>query len=399
MPNRFRGLTKRKTTTTSIVEVRPSPVSDFDPSQCDDPKDIDKDGKRLSRSLRFNRGVFIYKDKKAMTLTVMCIATFFCSNAYFNNGHEYAWQAHPTVLGCYFTSEGSAILKVKRLAIHDEDRYPSKRTVEWSDKNEDSEKDLRNSRKYNRARAESFETDTCTLPYEWLSNSLPTCNNLHENDLTQFFNTGEQKIEERLLLLDHGFFRDIWTFKSQSGGSTFVLKTLRQVHELTERNFDRHRRDALLMEHLTSSNHVAQIYSYCGNSIFSEYATMGTVSDQIWPLSGGNSTLSSFERLKLSLKVAQAVNDAHIYDENGLATIAHTDITPSQFLVFNDGSVKINDFNRCRFLLRNKNGENCSYKVSHNPGKFRSVSCQLLYQGILFMLSLTLLIHSIVVHF
>jgi serine/threonine protein kinase len=127
------------------------------------------------------------------------------------------------------------------------------------------------------------------------------------------------------------------------------------------------------MSHLgsKSTSRIADIYSFCGNSIFSEFAEKGTVSDIIWPLNGSNCTISSTERLQLAFKIANAVSDAHNYDADGVATVAHTDITPSQFLVFQGGLIKLNDFNRCRFLKRD-NGQICPYKVSHNPGKFRS---------------------------
>ncbi len=381
------GLSKRKTTTivdrtTSSIITNTSKYGSNDlsspksfGSRCGDhPKDLDKGGRKVLNSLQlFKTDVIrILKSKK-----IVLVAGLYCTillTAKYVEDVKLGRRIHPKVVGCYFAPEGNAMLKIRRLPVYDEDRYPSKRTVVWSDQDEEAENKLRNSRKYNRARAEMRDDDECSLPYDWQKKSYPTCNNIHENDMTQFFNEGEHKVEERLLLLDHGFFRDIWTFKPHDGGTTMVLKTLREIHELTDRNFDRHRRDALVMEHLTSSNHSAQIYSFCGNSIHSEFATMGTVSDLIWPLSGENSTMTSFDRLQLALKVAQAVNDVHMYDEQGLATVAHTDITPSQFLVFEDGSIKINDFNRCRFLLRNDRGEICPYKVSHNPGKFRSVS-------------------------
>lgn len=303
------------------------------------------------------------------TVILICVLSDRSASSRQSNG---TFRNHPIVIGCHFSSVDGSIIKMKHLPIHDEDRYPSKRQVDWTVQEEEMEKSLRNSIKYNRARAQELEDERCKLPYSWQSDSYPTCNLIHENDMTSFFNDGKERVEERLLLHDHGFFRDIWVFKTGIDRNATVLKTLRHAHDLTERNFNRHRRDALVMERLTSSDHVAKIYSFCGNSVFADYATKGTVSDIIWPLSGENCTLTSFERLKLALKVAQAVSAAHMYDSNGTATIAHTDITPSQFLVFDDGSVKINDFNRCRFLLHDKNGKVCSYKVSHNPGKFRS---------------------------
>ena len=371
------GLSKRKTISTEATQ-RISELSSYDiptplhsESGTDNPRNIDKGG-RLKSRLIFRTHVFFLLKKRLLYFIVICCIML--SPCWMLPRKKTKASTHPIVISCQVAVDGHSILKVRKLPIHDEDRYPTKRKVEWSEEEVIAEKNLRNSRKYNRAKAEQQERDRCVLPYKWQKNLYPTCNNVHENDLTQFFNEGERKIEERLLLLDHGFFRDIWTFKPQIEGVILVLKTLRHIHELTDRNFDRHRRDALIMDHLTASNHVANIYSYCGNSIASDFARRGTVSDLIWPLSGENNNMTASEKLKLVFQVAQAVNDAHMYDENGLATVAHTDITPSQFLVFDDGSIKINDFNRCRFLMRNGKGGICPYKVTHNPGKFRSVS-------------------------
>lgn len=303
---------------------------------------------------------------------VVCVMVLFL-NRFSISGERKEYRIHPIVIGCHFSTSEHKIVKIKHLPIYDEGRYPSKRQTDWNDENEKMERTLRNSIKYNKAKVEDIDEKYCKIANNWQKISSPTCNTIHENDMSSFFNVQGKIVEERLLLLDHGFFRDIWVFKDGNEKDATVLKTLRYAHELTERNFDRHRRDALVMDRLTASPHIAQIYSFCGNSIFSEYADKGTVSDLIWPLDGGNSTLSSIERLQLALQVAQGVSDTHANDSNGIPNVAHTDITPSQFLVFDDGSIKLNDFNRCRFLKRNENnGQVCPYKITHNPGKFRS---------------------------
>ena len=52
--------------------------------------------------------------------------------------------------------------------------------------------------------------------------------------------------------------------------------------------------------------------------------------------------------------------------------ILAADITPSQFIYIN-GSWKMNDFNRCRFMRQYKNDDSpCGFYVGANPGKFRA---------------------------
>jgi hypothetical protein len=62
----------------------------------------------------------------------------------------------------------------------------------------------------------------------------------------------------------------------------------------------------------------------------------------------------------------------HNIDKEGRASIAHTDISPSQFIQI-DGIYKLNDFNRARFLRwNNETDKACPYYVGKNPGKNRS---------------------------
>jgi hypothetical protein len=67
--------------------------------------------------------------------------------------------------------------------------------------------------------------------------------------------------------------------------------------------------------------------------------------------------------------VAASIADMHNIDKEGQASMAHTDITPAQF-VWYDGMYRLNDFNRARFLgwSRERN-EPCGYHVGSNPGK------------------------------
>jgi len=80
-----------------------------------------------------------------------------------------------------------------------------------------------------------------------------------------------------------------------------ALKTMRYEHEFEERNFDRHRRDALASERLSSSASVIDIFSFCGNTGVYEFISGGDINDAIWPLedSHSNSTVSSTTLTKM----------------------------------------------------------------------------------------------------
>ena len=63
----------------------------------------------------------------------------------------------------------------------------------------------------------------------------------------------------------------------------------------------------------------------------------------------------------------------HNFDKEGVASIAHTDITPGQFVLV-DGVYKLNDFNRARFIRWSREEDRpCGYYVGKNPGKVCSM--------------------------
>jgi serine/threonine protein kinase len=156
-----------------------------------------------------------------------------------------------------------------------------------------------------------------------------------------------------------------------------VLKTLRYEHDFSDRNYDRHRKDALASERLSGSPHVVDIYAFCQNTAVFEYGEEGDIEGKLFPYNEEDgkyyvADLSSWEKLDLAYQVACGVADIHDVEEDGIASIAHTDITPSQF-IYIDGKWKINDFNRCRFMREYKvNRTVCGFEVNSNPGKFRS---------------------------
>ena len=60
-----------------------------------------------------------------------------------------------------------------------------------------------------------------------------------------------------------------------------VLKVMKLEHAYDFRNYDRHRRDALVMERLSSSPYIVEIYGYCANSVLTEYVGQ-TLDDLIY---------------------------------------------------------------------------------------------------------------------
>ena len=119
-------------------------------------------------------------------------------------------------------------------------------------------------------------------------------------------NSDVNRLDDKIQYIAYGYWRDVWKIIHSTPTSVVknitattittttaqvtkkrdevvILKTLRFQHEFTIRNYDRHRRDAMIMEHLTSNQAIVNIFGYCSNSVFSEYGDGGDLVDAIWP--------------------------------------------------------------------------------------------------------------------
>jgi Protein tyrosine and serine/threonine kinase len=223
----------------------------------------------------------------------------------------------------------------------------------------------------------------CIRP-PWHLNSFPTCNDVYEVDLPSIVRQSRYALydgssENRTMPLGYvakGLWRSVWSVNPRAVMTEpIVLKTMQKEHELTDRNYDRHRRDAIVMEHLTSSPYVVDIYGFCGNSVLTEYMDL-TLDDVIFSndidvvIDSKPVPVTSAMKLQWALDVARGVQALH---EISGGPIVHTDIQAKQFLLSSTGRVKINDFNRCRFMAQsNITGSPCSFRIPSAPGKSRS---------------------------
>lgn len=217
----------------------------------------------------------------------------------------------------------------------------------------------------------------CVRP-EWQELSFPNCNEMHEIDLLSTLirsETGETTTDG-IGYLDSGLWRSVWAVDPRPVMRLpVVLKMMKRKHDVDERNFDRHRRDALVMERLTHSPNVVDIYGYCGNSVLTEFIpvpldTLIRPEESVEAAETGGLTRDTAEgRIRLALDVARGMKALHEI-EGG--PIIHADIQPRQFLVSPDGVLKVNDFNRCRFMAQDARGDPCKLMIPSAPGKARS---------------------------
>jgi serine/threonine protein kinase len=145
----------------------------------------------------------------------------------------------------------------------------------------------------------------------------------------------------------------------------------------------------MVMEHLTPSENVVDIYSYCGNTVVTEHAPRG-LDKFLQEATHTKTTFTPLQRLQLALQTSKGVAALHHQKStngNGNGNVIHADIQSKQFLVVvehddddNEDSqergglvVKLNDFNRCRFLPRNNGtGEVCPIRIPSAPGLSRA---------------------------
>jgi len=179
-----------------------------------------------------------------------------------------------------------------------------------------------------------------------------------------------------------GYFRDFWVLEHFDGPSfkeRMGLKILRWEHDRDHFEFGTTRRDALVMERLTRSPRIMNIYGHCSTSVSVEVFTEFV--EDVVIRSGGyakqedlddskdvdvRNDLSLSEKLEMALSMAEAIADLHGF-EGG--TIVHDDIKLDQFLMPENGTLKLGDFNRAILMQWDEEkGRYCKFRMGKSFG-------------------------------
>jgi hypothetical protein len=166
--------------------------------------------------------------------------------------------------------------------------------VYWTQRDEVSQFELENSKTYDRPNKNPLKPyenhPECVPMHSWQTQSYPTCNLIHETDLTMLIyrsdirSRGNHTIHPNHLtelvlspalvrLKAHGYFRDVYEIKDTDKISRLAFKTNRFERTFDAWTLDRHRMDALVMDRMTRSKYIMDIYGYCGVASLVEYAT------------------------------------------------------------------------------------------------------------------------------
>jgi Protein kinase domain len=252
-------------------------------------------------------------------------------------------------------------------------------------------------------------------PVEWTLDSFPSCNTIHEVALLDRIFPDDYAIKQ---LGQGGTFRlgflysrqsttndNASTNKNQDEGqpyyiNDFVLKVI-QMAELEGRSdiilgrtmTERINEEALLLNHLTYSDLVSNIYGYCGTTVAVERGQ--DLSHQIVPYLNGQvdddmrgyismeemdklheanaglyqgNKFSPEQKLDIAIAIMESIALLHGFDAG---PIAHNDISFDQWLLSMDGRVILNDFNSAVPLTWNdQNGRYC--KHTEESGNYKS---------------------------
>lgn len=218
----------------------------------------------------------------------------------------------------------------------------------------------------------------------WQSQRYPICNTMHETsanlerpltDLLQNFGN--------ITYRGHGAFRDSWHFSYPATRTTdnqhddLIWKTLRYQDDL-EFNLDyfyQIHKEAIIMEQLTASNRIVDIYGFCGTSVMAEHMSQEVSQDIVPGYQWGVNEYAGYmaqqeldklqvndvhpmnnltldEKLNLAIVMAESIADIHGYVGG---VIVHGDIHPVQWLANDNGQVKLNDFSTYKEVKRKSN--------------------------------------------
>jgi hypothetical protein len=234
-----------------------------------------------------------------------------------------------------------------------------------------------------------FNPTGCNRP-KWAFDQYVNCNAFHELPLAR----NDQ--ENLAQYLAHGFYRETYRFQPRGTSTAFVLKQLRLSDDV---QFDywflgTMRIEALLMERLSASPHIGDIFGYCAMSTFVQEGEeitydivpaedsgreRGRISQQeldgVYQTNGvspfNEPKLNVKDKLVIALQMSKSLAELHGYAGG---VIVHDDVFPDQWMKVpgSDNQIFLNDLNNAVVLDWHQTEQRyCRYHVSY-LGSFRA---------------------------
>mmetsp|Transcript_2119 Transcript_2119/g.3365 ORF Transcript_2119/g.3365 Transcript_2119/m.3365 type:complete len:571 (-) Transcript_2119:209-1921(-) len=224
----------------------------------------------------------------------------------------------------------------------------------------------------------------------WQYSYKPNCNMFHEIDLSRDVDeevavgyVGDYNYD--IYHISSGYWRDVWDVRNidvPKGDDDQVLKTLRWKHKF---NFGTHNEihiDALVMEQLSASPRIINMYGHCETSVsvepmvkeLEEFVVPHGFIDQkdlndkddVDP----QNKFTATEKLNIALAMAESLADLHGFKDG---MIIHDDVQLCQWLWDKNGKLRLGDFNRAELSLwSEKDQKYCKHYNGMGWGNWRS---------------------------
>lgn len=167
-----------------------------------------------------------------------------------------------------------------------------------------------------------------------------------------------------LKFIGSGYYRDVYAGTYE--GKEIVFKELKESQSRSSRNRRRHRLEARALEETADSENVVHLLGYCEFDIITLRYPI-TLDKVLWR----DSRKPFSEGLVLQMALDAARGVAALHGIKG-GPVIHADLQPRQFLLGDDGIVRINDINRGRAMRRTPDGEPCPFMISKANGIWRA---------------------------
>ena len=268
------------------------------------------------------------------------------------------------------------------------------------------------------------EPRACQEP-EFKSYYFPTCNDFHERDMGRAYDdprlvsNPRPENEVNIAYLASGFYRDTWVLEDEpwilqppyppeeldemlgrrygvldeertsdmiaKGYRSAILKTPRMAHNISPSFLEEVWTEAIIMERLTKSPRIINIYGHCSSSTmvevvpieFQEVAIYGEGFEAPEVIEERNrdgvrpfNNFTSTEKLRFALDMAESLADIHGFEEG---VIVHDDVQMCQWLRTPDGRLKLGDFNRATIMSWDLlGGEYCKFNNGEAFSQYRA---------------------------
>jgi serine/threonine protein kinase len=263
----------------------------------------------------------------------------------------------------------------------------------------------------------SVEDNGCYRP-NWKSKFYPVCNAFHEQSLSSHLvgdgsdnalTSSSSSSSSTMTYLGSGSWRDAWKLveNDSKNKNDVVMKIGRMKRSIDEKLLSTTAKEAIILERLSASPRIVDIWGYCGISSYVESMSI-EVEDEImvsslWghpdkvhkllakkmkmikeqrqeqpklkpssikPQWISFNNLTSVQRVDVAIEMAETVAAIHGFDGG---VIVNGDLHTEQFLRNNNGQLKLNDFNNAILLDWSYDNQQYCQVVHDYEGTFHAL--------------------------